>query len=589
MTEYPYPTENEDTNVQVPAEGTNRAATVDFSNGSVTIPLPNGNLGIYKPVLDEQGSPTGKVIYSEYTVVDGEGKDVSGTAVKYDDNHPEYANRIDAAKRADAGAYARGSLGKDVAGSAATASDGGYDPYLPYKGSQTIITDSAQVVNISGEDNKIAATNNKVETFLNITDDKWIEILSEINDAQKNKIKEFLQIPYEYTLTIDDLKRYGESEGVAAFTNIRKDGTVRTFQYVNSLQGTTKNRAVSKEMKFNIITGRSSYLQNSDSYIGQDFIVTDRAPLDYIKYLAQQEPWPTVVWQDPRTGEFWYVPRGNDVSGLTDPLRFNRTYFFRQYPDDISKITPGDFPRNNPHMATMLHSFREEESSVSVRTNILVQSQAPKAMTGNKGHYLLISVIPPMYKQGLGRAYAASFFTVTDNTATQNPGALIAVALSYGRTVGKELRAAACTMLGDPSIIPGETIQVVGSPAHQGYTNTKKVSEDRAKFLEMNNEFEGFYSELPEVITGYIPDQPVELGGFVKNVKDQAVKVVTSNAEVSSDKMMKDAAEEVQLLGDNTVKFEPEPPSTWRVEAVIDKFNDGVDGYYTELSLLSCF
>lgn len=571
--------------ISVGADGDGRGGIVNFNDGSVRIPISEGRTGIYKP----HPSDSSKVVYAEY---DEKGLVIDGTAVTYDKNHPEYVSRLEAAKIANPGAFKRGSLNNDSGtsyGAADTPLDKEFDPFRPYKGNQTIITDNAQLASVSGEDNKLVSTDSQVDTFMNISDDKWVEIVADTNDEQKNIIKSALKMDEKQTLTIADYKRYAEEFGTALFTSVRKDGTVRSFQYVNSLQGSTVNRAVSKEMKFNIVTGRGAYLQNSDSYIGQDFIVTDRAPLDYVHYLAQQEPWPTVVFQDSRTGEFWYVPRGLDTSGLSDPKRFNRTYFFRQYPEDLTKL---GFPRNNPHLATMIHSFREEESSISTRTNVLVQSQAPKAMTSNKGNYLHISIIPPMYQVDGGRAYAASFYTVTDNTATQNPGALIATALSYARVLGKELKSAAATLLGDPSLIPGEAVQIIGSPARQGYVSDPSlIAKERKDFLEMNVQFESFYSALPDLIKDYTPDNgPIDLGSdWVTNVKGGQVTMEPSPDEDSADMMMVNAAQDVQEEATNTVKFKPEPATIWRVEAVIDKFNDGVDGYYTEVSLMSCF
>lgn len=584
---------------QVPVgaqEGSHRGGTVDFSDGSVIIPINNERFGKYNLPDDPTSN---NLIYAEYDV---NGEVIPGTAKVYNQNHEEYVNILNAAEYANPGAAKRGNIERGGDGTLHSQQPipNEFDPFRPYKGNMLILSEDVQIGSMDGEDVKGIPITDNVRVYLNPTQDLANEVVSDLNDSEKQTIKQVLGMDPDETLTPADWLRYAQEFSTGRFTKVRSDNnSVSTFQYVNSLQGSTKNRAVSKEMRFNIVTGRGSYLQNSDSYIGQDFVVTDRTPLDYIHYLAQQEPWPTVVWQDPRTGEFWYVPRGLDISGLSDPLRFNRTYFFRQYPKDLAEINNGSeakevaFPRNNPHMATMLHSFREEESVISVRTNILVQSHAPKALTDNQGNYLLISVVPPMWRSNGGRAFAASFFTVTDNTATQNPGALIATALAYARTVGKELKSGACTMLGDPSIIPGEAIQIIGSPSHQDYANNvENINEDRSKFFKMAQDYESFYTALPKTIQEYVPGSPLvidESNKFVTNSQDNDFTAVVSPVERSADRTMVEAAENLQSTGVNTAKFKSEPPTMWRVEAVIDKFNDGVDGYYTEVSLMSCF
>jgi hypothetical protein len=618
------------TRVNVVVNG--RDAVVDFNaaggrKAALEVPISDTTYGKYTP--NEGGTA---LIYGEFERITGKDnngnplpdKQVPGTDRSVPIDDPTYTKAVKDATDKDPGASARG-LGTSPDVPIA----GGVDPFRPWKGSQTILTQQATLTEDSGD--VIEAVDSKGTAIVysgDVTDEKMAEILLAMSPRAKARIKNDLNLEQTHTLTVPELRTYLEEFGTAILNTpiAETNNTVDTLQYVNSLQGRVDNVAVSREMKFNIITGRGQYLQNADSYIGQDFIVTDRAPLDYIKFLSQQEPWVTTVFQDSRTGEFWYVPRGLDTSGLSDPARFNRTYFFRQFPHNVSAIanpnpgsgsipTPveGDdsapdttsspdsdvipdnlikqptFSRSAPHLATMLHSFREEVSSVSTRTNILVQSQAPRAMTGNEGAFIHVSVIPYGFED---RAYACSFFTVTDDTATKNPGALIALALSFGKTVGKELRSAAATLLGDPSLIPGEAIQVVGSPQHQGYTDIAKVNADRQAFFEMNQDYEDFYRNLPNVIKGLKTDidYPLEANSFIDAGKNgQPIVANVKSEELSTDQMLSEAAAERQQTFRNTFRFLPEPPTMWRVEGVIDRFNDGVDGYYTEVSLLSCF
>lgn len=276
------------------------------------------------------------------------------------------------------------------------------------------------------------------------------------------------------------------------------------------------------------------------------------------------------------------------------------------------------FPRPAPHMATMLHSFREESSALGMRTNIIVQSHAASTNQGEKNDLLHITVFP---HKDIDRAHACSYFTVTDDTAVDSPGALIAVAIAYARVIGKDVRAAACTMLGDPSIVPGEAIQVIGSPMHQGYTDPALINADRAKFYEMAQAYEDMFSRMPAILLadvttlapGESPDGgggwfgglfggggddpdlqrkqgdvvPLPVGDNGKDGEPVTLEVQQSVSE--NEEVMLVAAQERQELLRNTVRFNPEPPTMWRVEGVVDRFNDGTEGYYTELSLLSCF
>jgi hypothetical protein len=504
---------------------------------------------------------------------------------------------------------------------------GGFDPFIPWKGST-----GSMSTNVTVDSSGQSVPTNKTDNFVVVSPNEgnfadYYKIAREDQAKQQPGTNNLLleNVAKRYNkeikdITLEDFSNYllSNTDEAVALTTPDANNNFTQFSAGGTLQGSTRNKALSKELKFNIVTGRTAYESQVESYFGTNFVVTERGPLEFIKFLSQQEPWPTIVFADSRTGEYWYVVRGLDVSGLGDGSRFNRTYYFRQYPEGVA-----------PHMATMLHSFREERSAISKRTNIIVQSHAISDSNGEKNNLIHLSIIPPGWRD---RAFACSYFTVTDDTAVDSPGALIAVAFAYARVLSKEVKAAAATMLGDPSIIPGEAIQVIGSPMHQGYTDPDKGAADREVFMEMAQAYEDTYKRMADLVrsdaSGTAGASAADNeGNFLQNMLGTAANalgfgngsgsdaagggggggkspvdlkiannanggpVVFETTQNATDmpEVLTLAAQERQQLYRNTIMFEPEPNSMWRVEGVVDRFNDGTEGYYTELTLLSCF
>ena len=351
---------------------------------------------------------------------------------------------------------------------------------------------------------------------------------------------------------------------------------------------------------FNIVTGRLPYKRDSldAKSLASNQNITDRVPAEFIKFLSMQEPWPTEFFCDARSGEYWYAPRGLDISGLADPKRFFRTYFFRNAPagalneikasatkmvgdivssiinppanesttpapdaastDDVivewkgrnykvnrakvlDQLTFNLFTDLNPfkkpltaeektvvdiikqlkdadssnsstlaqwaetffqqnivdadtaqvldqqakalkteslvslnssislvpdlgtiHTAQAALLFREESSTINWRSNIIVTSRLNTDEAG-KQRAVHLKLIPSWLK---GRNFACSYFTAEDETLGNNQAELVTVALAFARLYSKELKAATIHILGDPSMVPGECVQVFGSPLH---------------------------------------------------------------------------------------------------------------------------
>lgn len=96
------------------------------------------------------------------------------------------------------------------------------------------------------------------------------------------------------------------------------------------LQGKTRtdDHVIPANPDFRIYTARQAIKLKENL----QFLVTQKIPIEIIKVLALQEVHPTEVFQSHVDGHFYYVPRSCDVSSLTDPKRFYRTYYVRNVP-----------------------------------------------------------------------------------------------------------------------------------------------------------------------------------------------------------------------------------------------------------------
>ena len=362
-------------------------------------------------------------------------------------------------------------------------------------------------------------------------------------------------------------------------------------KWVGLLGASTKNgRLPYPGLKFNILTGRKPY---SAGAITSNFQVSERVPIEFIKYLANQEPWPTEMFADHRSGEYWYVNRGSDISGFSDPLRFNRTYYYRLYPNNVV-----------PDPRQMCLSFREERSSIGLRTNIIVTNQKGSESRGSILTTHLISV-PPTLQSPEGRplAYPAAYYTVVDPSAT-DAVSVGALAIKYARQLSKDLRAATCKVVGDPSLCPGEALQVAGSPLVK--FDPVKLNEDRELLTRQIDAFVGIDSSIeqqlkfdgqpkteitknPNLIVKETPpagSTPVVLDQpFEAKVSGGSTEVIKGAQQLCN--LAFDSGQPIETV--NALNFKPAPETVWRVEGLTHLYNDSEEGYYTELALLSPF
>ena len=388
--------------------------------------------------------------------------------------------------------------------------------------------------------------------------------------------------------------------------------------------------------KFNIITGRMPFSNGSD--LQMNYVVTERVAVEYIKYLSLQEPVMTEVFCDHRTGDYWYCPRGVDTSGLNDPKRFYRTYFNRIAPAGVSElygvrsdvdrtrdvstsidsalpsITSADpdiellvigakeLPNSAPeevHACQKLILFREEQSTLSWRSNIIVTKS--NAASGGEAMSIHLRVIPPRFK---GRAFPCSYYTVIDPSINSS-AELVGVALAYARSKGKEVRAATAHMIGDPSLTPGEAIQILGAAPKNSIQvpNHKELLDsavaDKKNFVTYYGQYQDLAVRLadqvkdskgttPESVS--LPNDYVQSSGTGNTLTPNSSGA--TNTQIMCDFPLPDEngkTSEQQLPQNDLVAFKDDPETIWRLEGLIHRFNDGTPGYYTEVGLITPF
>jgi hypothetical protein len=262
--------------------------------------------------------------------------------------------------------------------------------------------------------------------------------------------------------------------------------------------------------KFNIMTGRLPF--NTET-VAREFTIEQQVPIELIKLLSNQESYPTEVFASVRDGNYYYCPRGTDLSGLTDPKRFYRTYYYRGYQPEgvgdsavissLSKKYPkikalefdvhdkaaketvveidATLPFNSSiDVAQACHNWREERTTVGMYTNFLIVNNSPN--NTKSGNVIMMHMVsrPPILA---GRAIAGrNYYIIDDNLTTRTEA--IALGAQQARLHGKQLRSASMTLLGDPSLTPGELIQVVGSPMHSHLADLELLVQERYGAIE---------------------------------------------------------------------------------------------------------
>lgn len=320
------------------------------------------------------------------------------------------------------------------------------------------------------------------------------------------------------------------------------------------------------------------------------YLLAGNQPMEVLKGLSMQEIYPMEIFQSQHDGNLYYVPRGNDSSGLKDPERFNRQYFFRT----ITDVDPNK----------RLIALRTEVSSIGLKTNFIVSKQAPNTQETYDDYVLHLMTQPSVLR---GKSYAPKLHKVYDPTIkTALDAALIAVALA--RVWSKEVDAALTVMLGDPSIVPGEILQVYGGTnSINSYELWKENNKDKTLEDYLKSEVDDFIK--------YDTDWNKRLDDLSKKSQQFNTDTENNNAiqelDISSETQLKVTKSELtpsseenpidqlpKLLSPDYVNsvmtgeelgFSALPKTIYRVEAIIHKYNLGSKGFSSELALVSPF
>jgi len=439
-------------------------------------------------------------------------------------------------------------------------------------------------------------------------------------------------------------------DGIIGNTStVESGGTVYTSNYFYTLdkpeniltKTTNENKELNYFPRFNIISTRAAY-NDSEFEKSRPPTLVERVAIEYIKHLSLQESLHTEVFCHHVTGDFYYIPRLNDDTGLEDQKRFYRTYYNRITPPGFSQLYDDKGKGQETeiiHPCQKVIVYREEQTLLSTRSNIYIKKlDANPTSDSTQFSFSLKSVIPRLQN----RSYPCSYFTIYDDSVS-NAIDYIAVGLHYAKRVSKEVRACSIHLVGDPSLSPSEVIQVVTSSCNYSKTmspadKTKKETiftlkhseileqcyQDRKKYKDYYSSFKSLSEFLSEKLSTRAPltnnstddDLKVDLAEStkvdeIKKIMDATNFTVTktestqslvdpnflceispgtgSSTTTSVNTNSSTSPTEEQTNNINNVTFAQEPTTIWRIEAINHRFNDGKPGFYSELALISPF
>jgi D-alanyl-D-alanine carboxypeptidase len=231
-----------------------------------------------------------------------------------------------------------------------------------------------------------------------------------------------------------------------------------------------------------------------------------------IKFLSNQEIYPTEVFSSPIDGNYYYTPRAGDISGLNDSRRFHRTYFYRYQPpgvgdanylqkvkevygfqevafQDIGDEKNGvgaasysaditDAFKLAPDFGQAILNWKQDLTTLSMFTNYIISNNSPNNKTSqNTTNNVLVNMSArPAFLSGLPIAGRNKY--IVDETISTITEAT-SVGINFARMHSKELRGSSMTINGDPSMTPGEILQVIGNPMYSHLTELPEILRER--------------------------------------------------------------------------------------------------------------
>jgi hypothetical protein len=387
--------------------------------------------------------------------------------------------------------------------------------------------------------------------------------------------------------------------------------------------------SVEEDMTFHIYTSRLGYKQDK---IEREFTIQNQIPIELIKHLSMQEPYPTEVFCNHMDGHFYYAPRTNDYSGLNDPARFHRTYYCRTIPEQVgtveglqptfrarSFVTEQLFKNIDCEVTTnfdyqsifskvdknqMCINFKDEFSSIALKTNYFVSSSSPGGPVTGSSVALHFSIRPAFLR---GKNIAGRNHFIYDETI-QGIADASAVALQTARTQSKELKTASMSVIGDPTFTPGEVVQIVGSPLYPESYNLKTIVDERESYIEYETAMLESYFSLVDASLRSVPADTKQGYTLIDSVSIEKASSGFERAEQGKIKFNvvnqnedttkyyaagADSKTASWVEGSKDSKqggFTQAPRSLFRVEGVRHSFTSGgSQGWTTELALVSPF
>lgn len=312
-----------------------------------------------------------------------------------------------------------------------------------------------------------------------------------------------------------------------------------------------------------------------------NFLINQQYPIEMIRFLSFQEVYPTEVFCNHRDGHLYYVPRSVDSTALPkgdgtdgDPKRFNRTYYYK-----LGKVQSDVI---NPNQE--LINFREERSTLATKTNFLVEQVGAGDLNATEFFYHLRAV-PHELSDSPG--FACKFQRIKDPSIEKDAEAAM-VALAAARRTARETRVGMITTIGDPSFAPGEVVQIFGSPfLEEGGIKQKEI--DRSKFFDFNEER---WNKMIKIYAELAKDegQQFEDSERVPLVEEDLEIEFNKSTETEVANYLCQGVSKIKKKGGNEqTTFGEEPPTIFRVEAIVQKFQLGSSGFSTEIALVSPF
>ena len=159
---------------------------------------------------------------------------------------------------------------------------------------------------------------------------------------------------------------------------------------------------------FNILSTRLGFSKDSPDI--KPPTISERIAIETIKFLSLQENQHTEVFCHHVDGDLYYVPRINDDTGLSSPYKFYRTYFNRISPPGFNQLYSDSALQNETlHPCQKVILYREEQTLLSTKSNILVKSSKDTEGEQQKYVFSVKSVIPRFQTD---RAFPCSYFSI---------------------------------------------------------------------------------------------------------------------------------------------------------------------------------